>query len=118
MNLGEISEARGEFDKAYSTYTEYLQLFSSCGDEVSIACCAELITGHKARNNEPHEAAFLLGAAERIHADTEVPIQPHNLERVNQVIETVRRALEPEDFRKRFVIEPSPDISTTVQMSH
>lgn len=99
LNLGEIIEAEGKFRDAYSHYRDSLALWIELKHKQAIARCAEVIAGLEVRINErPYEAAFLLGAAESIREVIDVPVEPFNLQTVNDDIALTRDALDTDAY--------------------
>jgi non-specific serine/threonine protein kinase len=99
INLGEIKEAEGQPDEAYSYYRESLKVWKELKHKAAIAACAEWIAGLEVRfRARPSEAAFLFGAAEAIREAIDVPVEPFNMERQQDDITQAREAISQDDF--------------------
>lgn len=99
INLGEIMEAEGQLDEAYSCYRDSLKYMAELKHKAAIATCAELIAGLELRIKDcPSEAAFLFGAAEAIRKRIDVPVEPFNMDRMERDIGATRAAINEEDF--------------------
>jgi tetratricopeptide (TPR) repeat protein len=100
MNLGEIMESEGQPDEAFSNYRDSLKYWVELKHKAAIAGCAVLIAGLEIRVKDcPSEAAFLFGAAEAIRKRIDVRVEPFNMGKIADDIQTTRDALNEEEFQ-------------------
>jgi non-specific serine/threonine protein kinase len=111
VNLGEVAEAEGDYDQAYTHYTQSLQLFAHRGKKVAIAYCAEIIAGLSSKHRDrPYDAALFFGFAESLRKEIESPIEPFNAERLQADIKVTENAMTPETFQASWNAGASLDI--------
>jgi predicted ATPase len=111
VNLGEVAEAEGDYDQAYTHYTRSLELFAHRGKKVAIAYCAEIIAGLSSKHRDkPSDAALFLGFAEALRKEIESPIESFNAERLQADIKATENAMTPETFQASWNAGTSLDI--------
>jgi predicted ATPase len=100
LNLGEIIETEGQHNEAYAHYRDSLKFWAELQHKAAIARCAEVIAGLEIRVKDcPSEAAFLFGAAEAIREGIDVPVEPFNMQGVNDDIQKTREAIDTEEYQ-------------------
>jgi tetratricopeptide (TPR) repeat protein len=111
VNLGEVEEAEGDYDKAYSHYTKSLGLYAHRGKKVAIAYCAEIIAGLSSKHRDkPSDAAMFFGFADALRKEIEAPIESFNAERLQADIKVTESAMTPDTFKGSWDAGASLDI--------
>jgi non-specific serine/threonine protein kinase len=117
INLGEVAEAEGDFDQAYSHYTKSLGLYAHRGKKVAIAYCAEIIAGLSSKHrNKPSDAAMFLGFADALRKEIESPIESFNAERLRADIKATSSAMTPDTFQGSWNAGASLDIDEFITL--
>jgi non-specific serine/threonine protein kinase len=111
VNLGEVEEAEGDYEKAYSHYTNCLGLYAQRGKKVAIAYCAEIIAGLSTKHRKrPSDAAMFFGFADALRKEIESPIESFNAERLQADIKVTESAMTPDTFKGSWDAGASLDI--------
>ncbi|MEE4143761.1 MAG: tetratricopeptide repeat protein [Halieaceae bacterium] len=111
VNLGEVEEAEGDYEKAYDHYTKCLGLYAHRGKKVAIAYCAEIIAGLSTKHRDkPSDAAMFFGFADALRKEIESPIESFNAQRLQADIEATRSAMTPDTFKGSWDAGASLDI--------
>jgi non-specific serine/threonine protein kinase len=111
VNLGEVEEAEGDYEKAYSHYTNCLGLYAHRGKKVAIAYCAEIIAGLSTKHRKrPSDAAMFFGFADALRKEIESPIESFNAQRLQADIKVTESAMTPDTFKGSWDAGASLDI--------
>ena len=111
VNLGEVEEAEGDYDRAYSHYAKSLGLYAHRGKKVAIAYCAEIIAGLSSKHRDkPSDAAMFFGFADALRKEIESPIESFNAERLQADIKVTESAMTPDTFKGSWDAGASLDI--------
>jgi non-specific serine/threonine protein kinase len=111
VNLGEVEEAEGDYDQAYSHYAKSLGLYAHRGKKVAIAYCAEIIAGLSSKHRDkPSDAAMFFGFADALRKEIESPIESFNAERLQADIKVTESAMTPDTFKGSWDAGASLDI--------
>jgi predicted ATPase/DNA-binding SARP family transcriptional activator/DNA-binding CsgD family transcriptional regulator len=93
MHAALAALAQGDYGRVRVLSEESLQLLQRAGDRQHIADCLKIMAGGAGVRGRAHRAARLWGAAEVLHEEIGVPLQPEYLQLLKPYIAAARRSL-------------------------
>ncbi len=97
-NLGNVACDQGDYPSARALHEESLAIRRELGDQRGIAQSLEGLAPVAAALAEPHRAARIWGAAERLREEIGAPLPPNERPRYERQVATARAALGSETF--------------------
>jgi tetratricopeptide (TPR) repeat protein len=93
INLSDITESRGDYSRSAEYVVQSIELGRQSGDTARAVFGVEAMAELRLRLGAPRSAARLLGAAHTYRADTAQPLDEHERQAQDEIIEQIRTVL-------------------------